>query len=119
MEKKEFAVSGVKIKVVQVVGGYRKDLLAALKSIGDDDRDFTGENGEQYLWEKALDGGFSSNREYLLDKVKDIESDTECVKAYFETWKENDGYYKDAEYQVIENRNGYIEVIVFAYKEVL
>lgn len=119
MEKKEFAVNGVKIKVVQVVAGYRKDLLVALKRIGDDDQDFTGENGEQYLWKEALEGGFKSNREYLIDKVKDIESDSECVKTFFETWKENDNFYKDAEYQFIENRNGYVGVIVFAYKEVL
>ena len=117
MKKKEFAVNGVKIKIVQVVAGYRKDLLVALKRIGDDDKDFTGENGEQYLWKEAR--GFKSNREYLIDKVKDIESDTECVKTFFETWKKNDSFYKDAEYQFIENRNGYVEAIEFAYKEVL
>ena len=60
--------------------------------------DFNGENGEDYTWEEALEKGFVSNLEYVIDKVKSIENDEECVNTFFNEWMENDSYY--AEYKV-------------------
>ena len=62
--------------------GNRESLLDALRSLSDFDCDFNGENGDDYLWEEA--NGFESNMDYLINKVRDIKDDEDCVNSFFE-----------------------------------
>ena len=92
--------------LVKVEKGNREDLLTALASLSDFDCDFNGENGIEYAWEETVANGFESNLEYLLDKVKDIENDIECVETFVDYWMENDkNYYQDyvLEYLIEDN----------------
>lgn len=102
-------------RVIAVDGGCRKSLLAALKSFGEDDNDFTGENGLEYLWDSVwkvqgfenyedwISQGepelkYTDNCTYLLDKVaKEVDSML-CVSIFFNTWLSHDSYYKDYDF---------------------
>lgn len=101
--------------LVEVKKNNRVDLLSALASIGDSDCDFNGENGIEYAWEETVKNGFESNLEYLLDKVKDIKSDIECVNEFINTWMKNDSnYYHDYNVDYLTDENGMILAISFS-----
>jgi hypothetical protein len=101
--------------LVEVKKGDREDLLSALASLSDFDCDFNGENGIEYAWEETVKKGFESNLEYLLDKVKDIKDDTECINEFFNTWMENDrNYYHDYNVDYLTDENGKIYAIAFS-----
>lgn len=101
--------------LVQVNKGDREDLLRALSDISDFDCDFNGDNGIEYAWEETIENGFQSNLEYLLDKVKDIESDIECVNKFINTWMENDSnYYHDYDVSYLADENRKIFAISFS-----
>jgi len=97
--------------LVEVEKGNREDLLKALESLSDFDCDFIGENGTEYAWEETLEAGFESNLEYVLDTVKDIESDVECVEKFVSMWMDGDSYYHDHELNYLADDNGKIYVI--------
>jgi len=94
--------------------GDRENLLCVLRNIADFDMDFNGDNGEDYTWEEALENGFESNLEYVLNIIEDIENDEECVKAFFEEWMENDGYYTEYEVNCLTDTKGRVTAIGFA-----
>ena len=98
----------------KVEAGDRKDLLNTLRNIADFDMDFNGDNGEDYTWEEALENGFESNLEYVLNIVEDIENDEECVKAFFEEWMENDGYYAEYDVNCLTDSKGRVTAISYA-----
>ena len=98
----------------RVKAGDRTNLLYTLRNIANFDMDFNGENGEDYTWEEALENGFESNLEYVIDGVKDIENDEECVRTFFEEWMENDGYYAEYEVNCLTDTKGRVIVIGFA-----
>ena len=98
----------------RVKAGNRADLLNTLRNMADFDMDFNGDNGEDYTWEEALEKGFESNLEYVIDEVKDIENDEECVKTFFEEWMENDGYYAEYEVNCLTDTKGRVTAISFA-----
>ncbi len=101
--------------LVKVKANDRIDLLYALRDIGNCDCDFNGENGLDYAWEETLENGFVSNVDWLIDKVKNIENDIECVMEFFATWMNRDsGYYKEYNVEYILNNNGKIIAICFA-----
>lgn len=116
----------------KVKAGNREDLLSALANFSDFDLDFNGENGLDYLWDEVWEvNGFEnideyenqvnaelkyeSNLEWLLDKVKDIEDDGECIETFFETWMEHDrNYYDEPEVNYIRNKKGKVIAVSFA-----
>ena len=116
----------------KVKAGNREDLLSALANFSDFDLDFNGENGLDYLWDEVWEvNGFEnideyenqvnaelkyeSNLEWLLDKVKDIEDDGECIETFFETWMEHDrNYYDETEVNYIRNKKGKVIAVSFA-----
>ena len=98
----------------RVKAGDRISLLYALRDIANFDMDFNGENGEDYTWEEALEEGFVSNLEYVIDKVKNIENDKECVNTFFEEWMENDGYYAEYEVNCLTDSMNRVTAISFA-----
>ena len=103
------------LKVENVKPNNRESLLNALRNMSDFDCDFNGENGEDYTWEDAIENGFDSNLEYLINEVKDIEDDETLINTFFDTWMDNDrNYYDEYEVQCISNSNGNVVTICFA-----
>ena len=101
--------------LIEVKKNNREDLLLALANIGDNDADFNGENGIEYAWEETIANGFESNLEYLLDKVKDIKDDIECINTFIDTWMEKDrNYYHDYQVDYLTDKDGNVIVISFA-----
>ena len=98
----------------QVTPRQRKSLLKALKNLSDFDNDFNGFNGSEYLWDGVDSKNFDSNRNYLLNEVKDIKNDEECILIFFKTWMKNDDYYDMYEYNTIADKNGDVIAISFS-----
>ena len=44
-----------------------EDIVGALIELAEIDADFNGENGEEYLWDRAKDAGYKTNAEYLAN----------------------------------------------------
>lgn len=126
-------------KLLKVTRGknHRKNLLDTLADIGDLDFDFSGENGLDYLWEdvwndngfenqedyetqqeeseKIIELKYESNLEWLLDRVKDIEDDRDCVEEFISTWMDNDSnYYHKYEVNYLTDKNNHIYAISFS-----
>ena len=91
----------------------REALFDALRELGSNDADFIGENGPEYLWKRA--NGFSSNCEYVIDKIKDIAEDIDLVHAFIHEWMDDDEYYLAKDIDIIANGEGKIFFIVLAW----
>ena len=101
------------LSLKEIKPGNRESLLNALRELSYFDCDFNGDNGLDYLWEEAK--GFTSNMEYLINEVKDIKDDEECVSRFIEMWMERDSsYYKSYELNVITTKQNQIKTIAFA-----
>ena len=96
--------------------GDKESLIKALSVFGENDYDFNGENGSDYLWDSAK--GYESNKDYCLDRIKNLPADTtdeECIKRYMDLWVGSDGYYKSPIHEVIYDTNGNAEFIALSY----
>jgi hypothetical protein len=100
------------LNTVKVEGKTREDLLIALASLAGCDADFCGENGEEYLWDEAMD--YESNLEYCLDLFKDIETDKELISKFIDRWISSDYYYQDYHLDVFYDADGKAEFIALA-----
>lgn len=99
----------------KVNAGNRADLLNVLRNFGDYDCDFNGENGSGYNWTETEEDGFESNVDYLIDMVKDIADDEECVNTFFDTWMEHDrNYYADYSVNCLTDSKNRVIAISFA-----
>ena len=97
----------------EVKAGNRESLLNALISLSDFDCDFNGENGLDYLWEEA--SGFESNMDYLIDKIRGIKDDEDCVNSFFEEWMDNDrNYYEEWNVSVLKDTKKRVKAISFS-----
>ena len=124
---------GLFVKLESVKAGNRNSLLSALTSLSDFDCDFNGENGINYLWDEVWEANgfdsqedfesqdeetelkYESNLDWLLDEVKEIEDDTDCIETFFRTWMEHDrNYYDEYETNYIRNKNGKVVAVSFA-----
>ena len=77
----------------------KEEILDTLSSIGTDE-DFCGNNGEEFTWEEALENGFESSQEYVVDDLKNSGLTGEkLLTAFFEQWLGNDNYYKEYDTQ--------------------
>ena len=103
------------LKTVNVKEDTRKALIDALRELCSNDADFTGKNGPEYLWAGAAAAGFASNFDYLIDKLEDVENDSEMVEQFIHQWMDYDSYYKAREVEVIADSAGTIYFIVLAY----
>ena len=107
-------MNNINMKLVKVNGKTREDLLTALASLGDMDADFNGENGIEYLWDSVDGTKYESNMEYLLDTLKDKETDKELIEEYVSNWIGGDNYYKEHILDVIYDDNGKAECIALS-----
>ena len=119
------------LTVVEIKDDTRYELIRALKLLAENDADFDGSNGLEYLWCGIWeDNGFKdmkdwenkgeptlkyeSNVDYVCDIIKDIEDDVECIETFLDVWLGHDSYYTDYKYDLITDTYG-ITAIVLAY----
>ena len=107
-------MNNINMKLVKVNGKTREDLLVALVSLGEIDADFNGDNGIEYLWDNVDSTKYESNMEYLLDTLKDKETDKELIEEYVSSWISRDSYYKEHILEVVYDENGKAECIALA-----
>lgn len=91
----------------------KEAILNALYNFGENDYDFNGENGAEYLWEEAK--GYESNRSYLLDKVSQYDNIETMIYKYFDRWLGHDCYYDAYDYNIIRNEADEIIAIALTY----
>ena len=96
--------------------GNRNSLLKALLEFAAIDNDFNGNNGNEYLWDRAK--GYKCNATYevayLRREFKD-KSDEDVVKQYFEDWLGHDSYYYEYNTDVSYNKKGHVSAVAVAY----
>ena len=104
----------LKQSLVTVTPNDRNELLNALKQLSNIDQDFNGDNGPGYRWQQTTDKNFESNQQYILDCVKDIPNECDCVREFLKLWMTQDNYYKHYKINIHLNQLGYIDAIAFA-----
>lgn len=101
--------------LAKVEKGNRQSLLDALAIVSDFDADFIGDNGKEYNWAETDEGGFESNLDYLLDKIKDIKDDNEAIQTFICEWMGYDSnYYDEYSYDTITDDDGHVLVVSLA-----
>ena len=85
----------------------REEVLNALGRFYTDE-DFNGNNGENFTWEEAIDNGFESTQEYVIDKLEKNENlkGEGLILAFLGEWLDNDGYYSDWKFESANNEDG-------------
>ena len=84
----------------------RKEILEELRFFYTDE-DFCGNNGKEFTREEALESGFVSTQDYVIDVLKNSGlTGKELVGAFFKQWLDKDGYYEDWEIETYEEDNG-------------
>lgn len=71
--------------------------------IAEHDADFNGDNGEEYLWEKAE--SFDSNADYAWSIAKAESTPKKMLEKFFALWLSEDSYYTDYDWSIIEVEN--------------
>jgi len=93
----------------------KSELVTALCDIAlRSDDDFTGSNGDEYLWDSAEQGGFETNMDYVLSLIKDNMSTYEIIYTFFEHWVGIDNYYDSYDYDFTIMPSGEV-VIALSY----
>lgn len=87
-------------------------LLEALDELARNwDNDFSGENGEDYLWEDSKEEGYENNADYVFNYIKESIEDgyynkyklnsvryATIVEDYLDMWLGGDNYYGEYNY---------------------
>ena len=97
-----FTMENVRLETVVIEDLFNRDyVLSALESFFDED--FCGNNGEEFTREVALEQGFKSTQDYVLDVLKNSGlCGEELITAYFEQWIGQDGYYLGYSYELTQ-----------------
>ena len=108
-------MSHVNLKTVVVRKENLEEKLFELFSCVD--ADFTGENGEDYLWSWAKEEGFESNLEYELKNAKEKHRDNleEIIKDVIRSVQSTWGcYYSDLTEEIIKINEGFVVSIAIS-----
>lgn len=105
----------MELALVKVETQTRQALLDALCEIGYKDSDFSGVNGKEYLWTEAAKKGYESNLTYVLDAIKDIESDIDLIRTFFQQWMGSDSYYIQYEWGYHMDDDGFVSAIAVSW----
>lgn len=125
--------------------GDKESLLSALECLSDNDCDFNGENGLEYLKTEVINANgydtyedmmealepngdddweeptlkFESNVAYYINKAKENDGDDETViRDFLSSWLDYDNYYDEWDVQIIEDPDskiGFISVAMLTY----
>lgn len=107
-------VANLSLDLVKVEPNNRESLLNALRSLSEIDCDFSGDNGFEYNWDITNEEGFDSNVDYVINEVKDIDDDLECINKFLAEWMGDDYYYQQYEMKCLTDDNGNIIAISLA-----
>lgn len=97
--------------VIFNTNGCADEIKKALVQLGGIDGDFSGENGDEYLWDAARIDGFETNAEFLAHKIVTDRtiakiSAKKGILAYTESfakkWLRRDSYYADIKIDVVK-----------------
>lgn len=99
------------LKMVTANSTKKEDIITALCDIALCDFDFSGANGEEYLWEIAEKNGYESNLDYVSDNIK---SDyfTQVISEFLDMWLGNDDYYDSYEWNWTSVTDGKIVIAI-------
>lgn len=90
------------------------DVEAALIELGSIDADFSGGNGDDYLWDIAKKRGFETNAEYLAHyvvnhpKTAPKKGVVDYCSRFTKEWAKRDSYYNTLDIDVVK-LNGYAD----------
>ena len=101
------------LKTVIADSTNKEDVIYALCQLAEDDYDFSGENGKEYLWEVAENNGYETNLEYVADNIKSTYF-TQVISEFLSMWLDNDDFYDTYEWAWHNIGNGKI-VIILSY----
>ena len=95
---------------------HKDALLKTLKSIGEIDADFNGDNGADYLWNHVDKELYNSNLDYILNLIASETDERKIVDIFFSEWMRNSGgYYNHWRTEIITNHFNEVQFIAFAY----
>ena len=83
----------------EVMNNTKEEVAETLICLGDQDFDFNGENGIEYLWEEAE--GFGSNLEYCLSIAEKEQTPKEMIEKFISLWMGRDYYYQQYDVDII------------------
>lgn len=97
-----YTMENVRLETVVIEDLSNRDyVLSALEGFFDED--FCGNNGEEFTRDIALEQGFKSTQDYVLDVLKNSGlCGEELITAYFEQWIGKDGYYLGYSYELTQ-----------------
>ena len=77
----------------------KEEVLNVLSNVYTDE-DFNGNNGEEFTREEALEGGFESTQEYVIDNLRksDLKGE-EIIVEFFKEWLADDDYYDNWDFK--------------------
>ena len=110
--KEMLRTSQINLRVAEATKKDKGSIINALNEIASIDYDFSGENGEEYLWEEAK--GYESNMDYV-SKTVDGYTPQALVYNYLNLWLGRDNYYSSYDYQVLELSDSDTLIIVVSY----
>lgn len=83
----------------------KEDILDTLSNFYDED--FCGNNGTEYNWEETIEGGYSSNQQYVLDSIRNsyLERPLDIIRKYIDMWLGRDDYYNAVNIDITSYEN--------------
>ena len=91
----------------------KENIISVLSNLYTDE-DFTGNNGEGFTKEIAIQNGFESTQDYVIDKLeKSDKNGFELIESFLDEWLGSDNYYSSYDYTTT-TING-ITVIAIAF----
>lgn len=84
-----------------VMNNTKESVGNTLMYLASQDLDFSGENGEDYLWEDAKLGGFESNAKYALSIAEKENTIQDMIEKFIWLWMGRDSYYQDYDLGII------------------
>lgn len=98
----------------------KEEVLEALSNFYDED--FCGNNNlseqDNFNWTITSELGFSSNQEYVLDKLRKSDlSGEDLISEYLSQWLDSDYYYTEWQYNVVEVNGSYVVTVVALHED--
>ena len=87
----------------QVINNTKEEAKVLAMKIAEHDGDFNGDNGEEYLWEKAK--GFESNAAYAWSEAEKEPTPAKMLGKFFAIWLSDDSYYTYCDWSFIQDNN--------------
>lgn len=78
------------------------------------DNDFNGENGTEYISEKAKEAGYESEQDFVINRLKKSDlKKYDLINAFCLDWFTSSSSYLDYDFHIVEHAGATIVTIVF------